>query len=94
MISDFYQLLADRIDPALITVPTVDEKFEAEKSIEAKQQMSLLGKSRLDERTWKNQQRRSVMSRSTLFLNKKPDLLKPKTVINTVKQEVSLLGNR
>lgn len=96
----FYQLLAERIDPSLIVSPTVNQKLDATSSLQSKEQMSVLGASRTKERNWKNGQRkllngqRKQISKSSLFLDRKPDLLKPQTVLNTAKPQSSLLGNR
>lgn len=97
MISDFYQLLAERIDPALIATPTMEQQHEAANDLKAKEQIALLSGSRANERRWKNNQKRSAMSKTSLLLDRKPDLTKPDTVINTAlnnqKIEKSLLGS-
>lgn len=92
-LQQFFDLLSQKIPAEVLNVPLSNEEYQATTEIANKERMSLLGESRTKERTWKTNQRRTKMSRSSLLLDKAPDLTKPNTPINTVNVRGSLLGN-
>ena len=92
---EFYEMLAKRVSPEILSTPTTEQEQQAEQLRKAKMNMLELGASRNNERKWKNGQKRGTLSTNSLFLNKNktPDLLKPQHPVNTLNPDNSLLGN-
>lgn len=78
---NFYELLAQSIDPALLNVApvTTEQKTDAINSIKAKDNIADVSQSRKNERDWKaGQKKRSQLSKNSLLLNKAKE--KPTTL--------------